>query len=93
MADSSAVLRVDDEAATAAAELVRADPHMTWWVSDPFACSGDPVKVSFWGANNITYMNDESFRAQVAPHDPPGTELAAAPAARARPSGARAATR
>lgn len=47
-------------------QLIRADTHKTWWVSDPIRMTGQPVKVSFWGANNITYMNDESFRAEVA---------------------------
>jgi len=42
------------------------EPSRTRWESDPVECSGKPVKVSLWVANNMTWGNDESFRAEVA---------------------------
>ena len=45
---------------------VKTDATRSWWIGPQMELSGQPVKVSFWGANNITYMNDESFRAEVA---------------------------
>jgi|GEM_PF-5557518 len=56
----------DKQVAQNAKKLISVDPHHTWWIGPPIQIGDDPVKVSFWGANNITYMNDESFRAEVA---------------------------
>ncbi|MBI4028239.1 MAG: hypothetical protein HY360_24855 [Verrucomicrobia bacterium] len=43
-----------------------ADPEATRWSSAPVEFSGKPIKVSLWAANNMTWGNDESFRAELA---------------------------
>jgi hypothetical protein len=67
----------------------KTDTRETFWLSDPFQASGQPVKLSFWGANNIVFMNDESFHAEVGlvPCRPDGT-FDRDPAARAGIGGA-----
>lgn len=40
-------------------------PSETCWMSPVIEFSGKPVKVSYWGAADINWANDESFRAEV----------------------------
>ena len=65
----------DKERAAEVEKKIRIDPKLSSWLGPTMSLSGQPVKVSFWGASHITYMNDESFRAQVGllPCQPDGT--------------------
>jgi len=65
----------DPDNAKAIEGKIRIDPKKCSWIGPVMSLSGLPTKVSFWGASHITYMNDESFRAQVGllPCKPDGT--------------------